>query len=611
MLETGNSEINVDQLMHEIRETVARQKLQRAGENVPASLTLFSPIGSYGSHAPVETSPLSLQPEFHPSPDRQYHVNDLLKYHGADFVRNAYRAILNREPDAAGWAHHLENLASGRFNKIDVLASLRYSPEGERARVKIDGLTWPAALRRMGRAPVVGYLIQLLIALGRLPVLLQHQRQSEFYLLAQQQQIVDHANQVRKQLAEALTRLSAQSNASAEKAADQQQLIELLSQQQQDVASRLSEFRDAVETRLTATREHVDESAAVLTRQMEERVEAVTQQVNQNAARLTMQAAESAAALTQQISESAAALARQISESAATLTQQLEGQIQQLLQRQQDLTSQVEEQAERLLQRQQQTQTELVMQERRLTMLLEKAREQPPGVFNQPLVQQLIDEEDHLLDALYAAFEDHFRGEREEVKRRLRVYLPILKEAKISEGVLDIGCGRGEWLELLKGTGIKGRGVDRNRVFIDQCRRLDLDVTEEDALVYLKGLPEQSLNAVTSFHLVEHLPFETLIKLLDESVRVLKSGGLLILETPDPQNFIVGSYNFYADPTHRNPIPSPTLQFLLESRGLSRIKVMKLRPWDAAKIEGDSEIIKRFNEYFYSAPDYGIIGWKV
>ena len=74
---------------------------------------------------------------------------------------------------------------------------------------------------------------------------------------------------------------------------------------------------------------------------------------------------------------------------------------------------------------------------------------------------------------------------------------------------------------------------------------------------------------------------------------------------------MVGSCNFYADPTHRNPIPSSTLQFMLEWRGLSRIEIMKLRPWDEAKLEGDTELIKRFNEYFYSAPDYGIIGWKV
>jgi O-antigen chain-terminating methyltransferase len=118
------------------------------------------------------------------------------------------------------------------------------------------------------------------------------------------------------------------------------------------------------------------------------------------------------------------------------------------------------------------------------------------------------------------------------------------------------------------------------------------------------------MNAITSFHLVEHLQFEVLIRLLDEAFRILRRGGLLILETPNPENFIVGSYSFYADPTHRNPIPSETLKFLLESRGLESIAVMKLRPWDAAKIEGDSEIVKRFNEYFYCAPDYGTVARK-
>jgi O-antigen chain-terminating methyltransferase len=90
----------------------------------------------------------------------------------------------------------------------------------------------------------------------------------------------------------------------------------------------------------------------------------------------------------------------------------------------------------------------------------------------------------------------------------------------------------------------------------------------------------------------------------------LRRDGLLILETPNPENLLVGSCNFYADPTHRHPIPSETLQFLLESRGFHDIKILKLRPRDEAKIDGDSEIIKRFNELLYSAPDYGVIASK-
>lgn len=584
MLETSDSEINVDRLMHEIREGVTRQQQQQgAGENLSAPVRRFSPSSESRSNAQIYPAPLGLQPEFHPRPDDQYHINDLLQYHGRDFVRNAYRAILKREPDAVGLADHLENLASGRFNKVDVLASLRFSGEGEREQVRIAGLKWPAAMRRAGRIPLIGYLIQIMIAVGRLPLLLRHQRQYEFYHLAQQQQIIDHNNQVHRQLAEdsnrltedndqlaeALARISAQATVSAEKIETQRQAIASLLQQQQETAEQHVELRNAVETRLNATRQQIEsllqEQQGIAERYAELRETIET--------RLTI--------IRQHADQNAAALARQL-----------------------------EEKTQQLLRRQQQTHTELVLQERRLTSLLEAEREHPPAAFSQHRLQTLVNEEEHLLDALYASFEDQFRGSREEIKQRLSVYLPILKDAEVREDVLDIGCGRGEWLELLRDEGVRSRGVDYNRVFVEQCRQISLDVTEEDALVHLRAVPDGSLSVVTSFHLVEHLPFEILVKLLDESIRTLKSGGLLILETPNPENFVVGSYSFYADPTHRNPIPSPTLQFLLEARGLCDIKVMNLRPLEAARIEGETEIIKRFNEYFCSAPDYGIIGRK-
>jgi O-antigen chain-terminating methyltransferase len=617
MLETGDSEINVDRLMHEIRETVVRQR-QDGGVSLSLSATPLSPlIGRQALPAQMDFSTLRLQPEFQPNSNHQYHVNDLLQYHGRDFVRNAYRAILKREPDTAGWAEHLDNLSSGRFNKIDILASLRFSPEGERAGVKLQGLTWPAAIRRMGRAPLIGYFVQLMIAFIRLPQLLQHQRQSEFHLMAQQQQLVDHDNQVHQEMAETIRQALAQAGASAERAAAQQQAIDILSKQQQEAAARQLEFTNDIETRFAATRQQVETGTAAMTQrlstleqQVGERIaellqlrQQLTLQLDHATTALTEHVQQTRTLLTEQLKESAAALKIQAEESTAALTPQAE-------QSSSDLTQQMQERLEQLLRQQKQTRTELVMQERRLTLLLEEAREGRAAHLNQPLVQSMANEEDHLLDALYASFEDQFRGEREEVKDRLRVYLPILRRSEVTTGVLDIGCGRGEWLQLLKSEGVEARGVDRNRVFVEECRQSGLDVSEEDALLYLRDLPDNSLSAISSFHLVEHLPFETLIKLLDECVRVLKPEGLLILETPNPENFIVGSCTFYADPTHRNPIPSQTLSFLLEARGLFRIEVLKLRPWETAKIEGETEIIKRFNEYFYGAPDYGIVGWK-
>ena len=611
ILETSDPEISVDRLMHEIRERVARE--QRAvAESDSLSATGLAQNGDAPSSAQVDPSALSLQPEFQPRLDNRYHANDLLKYHGANFVRNAYRALLKREPEAAALASHLTNLGSGRFNKIDVLASLHFSPEGRQAAVKVEGLWWPVTIRRLGRIPFLGYLIQVAAAIARLPNLHQHQRQSEFYVLGQQQRIVDHANQIHKQVADELAHLSAQTAALGEQSASQQRTIESVLQQQQI----LGDVHDLARKQFAGELAEISAQAIALEEEAAAQQQTIALLTNQQQVLAQQQIelkVELRAVIESRLSATEQLLEEQTRQALIRhdeVNQRFDERAQQLLEGQTQISGQLQEEIQKLLKEQRQTRTELLMQERRLGLLLDTLREQSQDPSHQPLSKVIADEEEHLLDPLYASFEDRFRGPREEVKKRLQVYLPILKDAGVVTDVLDIGCGRGEWLELLEYETIEGRGVDHNRVFVEQCRQAGLDVVEEDALAYLRGLPDESLNVITSFHLVEHLPFESLIKLLDEMIRTLRSGGLLILETPNPENFMVGSFSFYADPTHRNPIPSATLQFLLESRGLSRVEVMKLRPWDEARIEGESEIIKRFNEYFYSAPDYGITGWK-
>jgi SAM-dependent methyltransferase len=263
-----------------------------------------------------------------------------------------------------------------------------------------------------------------------------------------------------------------------------------------------------------------------------------------------------------------------------------------------------------------QLKTAQVLQERRLTMLLEEARRRLPEPFSQDQLQAIADEEKHALEALYVSFEDQFRGTRHDIKERFRVYLPLLEEAKLASAqmpILDVGCGRGEWLELLYDTGLRAQGVDENRVLVEDCRRLGLEVIEDEAVSYLSGLPQESLGAVTGFHIIEHLPLEVLVKLLDETVRVLKPGGIAIFETPNPENVLVGSHNFYLDPTHRNPLPSGTMKFLAEARGLCRVTIMNLHPYPEFHHldEAGLDIAKRFNKYFYGPQDYAVVGWKV
>jgi O-antigen chain-terminating methyltransferase len=298
----------------------------------------------------------------------------------------------------------------------------------------------------------------------------------------------------------------------------------------------------------------------------------------------------------------------------ARLNEHLENQEQQSENQERQLENQKqqsENQERQFSQSLQQTRTALTMQERRVAVLLEEAGKLASGDFDQRSAQVFTDEREHLQDAHYVSFEDKFRGSREDIKERLRVYLPVIKDAGITGEMLDVGSGRGEWLQLLKDEGFEGRGVDNNRVLVEQCRTSGLDVVEEDFITYLRGLPDGSLNAVTSFHLIEHLPFETLNKFLDEIIRTLKPGGVVILETPDPENVLVGSCYFYLDPTHRNPIPSLTMQFLLEARGFNDVQVLKLHPWESAKIKGDTELVALINKYFFGPFDYGIIARKI
>jgi ubiquinone/menaquinone biosynthesis C-methylase UbiE len=264
-------------------------------------------------------------------------------------------------------------------------------------------------------------------------------------------------------------------------------------------------------------------------------------------------------------------------------------------------------------------------QERRISLLLEEARRRLPGPFDAEQLQTFTREEDHQLDALYLTFEDQFRGTREDIKERLRVYLPLLREAGVGgKGmpIVDVGCGRGEWLELLRDEGLLAEGVDCNRVLLQQCKERGLKVTEGDALSHLRQLQDGSLGAVTGFHIIEHLPFAVLLKLLDETVRVLKPGGLALFETPNPENLLVGSCYFYADPTHRNPIFPPTIQFLAEQRGLVDVRIVPLpdHAWTRERLELLPEdhplaaslnpVLQLVKSRFYCGADFAVVGRK-
>jgi 2-polyprenyl-3-methyl-5-hydroxy-6-metoxy-1,4-benzoquinol methylase len=228
-------------------------------------------------------------------------------------------------------------------------------------------------------------------------------------------------------------------------------------------------------------------------------------------------------------------------------------------------------------------------------------------------------------DDLYLSFEDAFRGTRESIKARLSVYLPevqtaVEKSAPVLERahagpdcrVVDLGCGRGEFLEMMAENGISAMGIDSNRIMTQQGRDTGLNIREEDIFSFLKNLPPECMAAVTAFQVLEHLPFPRQLLLIDQCRRILSPGGLLILETPNPQNLLAGSVDFYRDPTHIKPVHPDTLRFLARARGFSRARICyPLQTEEGMRLaDAEGTQFEDLSDYITVARDYALLAYK-
>lgn len=210
----------------------------------------------------------------------------------------------------------------------------------------------------------------------------------------------------------------------------------------------------------------------------------------------------------------------------------------------------------------------------------------------------------------YRAFEDRYRGSRATIKQRVRVYLPFVTPLLAlypAASTVDLGCGRGEWLELLQEAGFSPQGVDLDEYMLQACVERGLPARQGEAVGYLRSLESASQCIVSGFHIAEHMAFADLQTLVVEALRVLKPGGLLILETPNPENLVVGASSFYLDPTHLRPLPPLLLSFLPEQVGYARVKILRLQaPFD---LESSNEITL-FDVLDGVSQDYAVVAQK-
>lgn len=207
---------------------------------------------------------------------------------------------------------------------------------------------------------------------------------------------------------------------------------------------------------------------------------------------------------------------------------------------------------------------------------------------------------------VYALFEERFRGSPEEIARAQRFYLDFLKD--LPGPVLDVGCGRGEFLRLLQSAGIPASGLESNPISAQACRQAGLNVETGEALELLGRRPSGKLGAVVAFQVVEHWRPEEIFRFLQEARRVTATGGLVIAETINSDS-LSAMRAFYLDPTHVRPVPPDALRFLAEAAGFTDLRVEYRSPLPASqRLEESSENEKRLNALLFGPQDYALIG---
>ncbi|MBN8923492.1 MAG: methyltransferase domain-containing protein [Rhodanobacter sp.] len=495
----------------------------------------------------------SVMPEL--VPKQAYTLSDLLGYPDADFVQTAYKAVLRRPPDEAGATHYLYLLHSGLASKVEILGELRWSKEGMARGIHVDGLLLPYTVARWKRKRIIGPVIRWLHAFVKLGSMFERRT-----LVATSQERETHA-----------------------------------------VGTTLNGLSDALEHWKGAVERQIDAQPSNAA------IQELRQELDAGIGRCKADAG-------QEMQKALGGYVEQLTDLRASFDsrsrdllgiQQHVAHIERLLAAQPAWVSQEIFASELGAISEQLAQLRLAVDQQSAALEVIRAKPETPAPD---------------LDAFYAAFEEQFRGDRDLVRRRALPYLEWVRNAGAGTEeapVLDVGCGRGEWLELLRDNGLVGRGIDLNRIFIDACKGYGLDVTEGDAVKVLSSLPDKSVGAVTSMHLVEHLPFNVLIVMLDEMWRVLQPGGVLVLETPNPENLSVGHHTFYMDPTHRNPLPPETLRWIVEARGFSEATIERLSNArdipEPLNVPEEVPAASRINTLLASlsiAPDYAIIAKK-
>lgn len=221
--------------------------------------------------------------------------------------------------------------------------------------------------------------------------------------------------------------------------------------------------------------------------------------------------------------------------------------------------------------------------------------------------------DNHALDKFYLGFENEFRGSEQDIEERVIFYAEMFKREGVDYNkfpIIDIGCGRGELLKILKRYSLNAKGLDINKAMVKRAKEQGLDAIQADAVEYFAKVRPGTIGAVIGLHLIEHIPFEELVTLFSKIHRSLTKGGFVVFETPNPENISVGSYGFYMDPSHLHPIPAPLAKYTLESIGFKNIEILYLHEANKKRKHYDDPLLEELSNRMYGPRDYAVLAYK-
>ena len=655
-----NKKIDVDAIVEKIRIEVSKRKEDSI--RLPRPENNARKISANNGHKPVD-SPKRDADAFPGTGKNEFEIQDFLNYHDREFIRNAYRGVLGREPDPEGYERYLTLLRSGVRNKVEILGGLRYSKEGREKNVKIKKLFVKTAVYASFRLPLLGYCVKLVVSVIRLPRMLKdiqrdealaHERflRHEENLQALSRSMESRLSQINDVLStaadiqsvdelgrqvlakanvfaadEARKQVSTKADLSAVNELGRQILAKanvFAADEARKQVSTKADLSAVIELGKQVATKASASAVSDLGKQVSTKAELAA--VNELGKQVATKANASAVSdLGKQVSTKAELaavdeLGKQVSTKASlSAANELGRQIftKANVSAVDELVKHVSTKADLAavneLGKQVATKAD-VPAVNAMKSELDELRKRLPDPISEKRIKDALVEEEHRLDAMYVTFEDQFRGTREHIKARQKAYLPYLEHMKggtKKAPILDVGSGRGEWLELLQENGFTVRGIDSNRMMIQHCKASGFDVVESDAMLYLKNQKEGAFSAITGFQVVEHITLKSRICLFDEALRTLKPGGVIIFETPNPENLIVGACNFYFDPTHLRPIPPMSLKFIAEARGFEKVEIKRLHPMEYYRDASNSQLCdEKIRALFTNEQDYAVIGYK-